>query len=103
MCDKWNEVMDPDPGDSCWTIHNILKVSSKKLPDGKRSVFFKAQFNDGNKAWLNSDVMRMADPYVVVNHAHVNGYTSNPGFEWIDEYLDAEEPSSKSTTHNPKI
>ena len=50
MCDKWNDLMNPDPNTECWRIHKILKCSKKVVKDGRKSIFYKAQFDDGNKA-----------------------------------------------------
>lgn len=59
--------------------------------DGKKSIFYKVQFNDDGKAWFSSDTLRTADPYTVINHAYTHGYYEGPGFEWINEYLNAED------------
>jgi len=90
MCDKWNQVMDPHPSNKCWTIQKIVDMSNKTDKDGKKSVFYKAQFNNGDRAWFSMDTLRVADPFTVINHAYTHGYYEKPGFEWIQEYLEAE-------------
>ena len=44
MCDAWNEMQNPDPTTRLWKVNKILKVSNKEVKDGKRSIFYKAQF-----------------------------------------------------------
>jgi hypothetical protein len=57
MCDKWNQIMEPYPSDQCWNIQKICDMSNKTVQEGKKSVFYKAQFNDGNKAWFSMDTL----------------------------------------------
>jgi hypothetical protein len=90
MCDKWNQIMEPHPSDKCWNIQKIVGMSNKTVKEGKKSVFYKAQFNDGNKAWFSMDTLWVADPFTVINHAYTHEYYEEPGFEWIQEYLEAE-------------
>jgi hypothetical protein len=65
MCDKWNQIMDPHPSHKCWEIQKIVDMSKKTVKDGKKSVFYKAQFNDGDRAWFSMDTLRVADPFTV--------------------------------------
>ena len=57
MCDRWNDIMCPDPQNECWRIHKILNCSKKVVKGGQKSIFYKAQFNDGNKAWFSMNVI----------------------------------------------
>ena len=98
ICDRWTEIMNPDPYDAAWRVHRIVQVSNKEVK-GNRSIFFKAEFNNGHKAWLRGDTMQEAEPFTVVNHAVRHGYHKDPGFEWINEYIEAE----KEFTHLLKI
>jgi hypothetical protein len=82
--------MDPHPSDKCWNIHKIVDMSNKTIKDGKKSIFYKAQFNNGDRVWLSMETLRVADPFTVINHAHTHGYYEKPSFEWIQEYLGAE-------------
>ena len=50
ICDAWNDCMNPEPSERHWKVHKILRVSNKKVKEGRRSIFYKAQFNDSNKA-----------------------------------------------------
>ena len=90
MCDAWNEMQNPDPTTRLWKVNKILKVSNKEVKDGKRSIFYKAQFNDGNKACVPMDVLRVDEPFLMINHAYTNGYTEDKSMEWIRDYLDTE-------------
>ena len=50
LCDKWGDLMDPTPSLERWAIHRILQCSSKVVKSGRRSIFYKVQFNNRNRA-----------------------------------------------------
>ena len=83
--------METEPSDRCWAINKILQVSKKPVKNGQKSIFYKAQFNDGDKAWFSMDTLRVEDPFTVINHAYTNGYYEESGFEWIKDYLETED------------
>ena len=53
----------------------------------KQSIFFKAKYLNGDKAWLTMDTLHLEDPYLLINHTYQNQLQLEPGFEWIQDYL----------------
>ena len=49
-------------------INNILKCFRKQVED-KPSIHYKVEYNDGDVGYFNMDVLRLEDPYMVINHA----------------------------------
>ena len=90
LCDKWSELVNPTPADERWRIASIVKHSDKRIKDGTRSIFYKAQFSDGMQSWFTMDTLRIADPFTVINHAYTHGYWDTEGYEWIKDYMDLE-------------
>ena len=70
-----------------WTAQKILKVSNKPLKDDKRSVFYKVQFQDGDKSWVHMDNLRVDDPHLMIDHAIQHDILDAPGLEWMKTYL----------------
>ena len=84
--DKWNQLTDPQPEDMRWQVEKILSVINVPVKHG-RSVHFKVQFQEGDKAWVNMDNLRVDDPHTVIAHAIAHNMLDDPGFEWMKDYL----------------
>ena len=82
ICDKWNALINPELADSAWRIRKIMQCSRKEIKGNQQSIFFKAQYLNGDKAWLTMDTLRLEDPYLLINHAYQNQLQLEPGFEW---------------------
>ncbi len=84
-------LMEPHHEDQCWKVQKILQCSNKEVADEKRSIFFKVQYFDDNKSWMPMDVLRMDDPYLIIDFALKYDMDSKPGFEWVPTYLEADQ------------
>ena len=70
-----------------WTVQKILQVSNKPVKDDKRSVFYKVQYQEGDKAWIHMDNLRVDDPHLMIEHAVAINMLDSPGLEWMTDYL----------------
>ena len=69
-----------------WQVEKILEVRNKPVKNG-RSIHFKVQFQEGDKAWVNMDNLRVDDPHTVIAHASTHDMLDDPGFEWMQDYI----------------
>ena len=90
-CDRFNMLMDPQPEDLRWNISHIKQCSYKEVADNKKSIFFKAQYGDGAKAWMPMDIIRLEDPYLVIDYAMKHNLDEKEGFDWIKPYLESDQ------------
>ena len=90
VLDRWNMVQNPQAEDTRWTISKILKISNKEVANGDQSIFCKTEFGDGTRAWMSMDTLRLEDPYLVIDHLHRQDMCGDPGFEWVQPYLDSD-------------
>ena len=87
MCDKWNMLMSPEPVDNIWGIERIVATQIKTLPEQPKSIFFKARYHDGDQSWLPLDVLRLEDPYLLINHVYSKNLDTMEEFSWIRDYF----------------
>ena len=91
VLDRWNKHLDPMPEDERWRIDSIVRSSNKVRLDGTPSIFFKVRFADGPKMWLTMDQLRVEDPYLLIDHTLKNNYLDQPGYEWVQHYVNQDD------------
>jgi hypothetical protein len=80
--------------DFLWGIEDILDHKIRKLGEAI-TVKLKVQWRDGEKSWEPVDNLKHQEPKKVFEYAMKKGLINKTGWEWVHEFINADEQLSK--------
>ena len=85
-----NDAYSPDVTSNDWKPELIERYVVRDRPDGTKNIVFKVHWTGGDKSWVKMDDLRLHDAFCVVRFGLRNKLTEQPGWEWMNEFMDSD-------------